>query len=266
MDPNTLNRLDPHAIWLFLSTRGVDLGLKLLGAIAIWVIGRWLIGLARTVASRTLLRAGRVDATLSAYLVSFLSGGLTVLLILAILNVFGVQTTSFAALLAGVGLAIGTAWGGLMAHFAAGIFMQVLRPYRVGDHINAGGSDGRVEQLGLFFTTIVTEQNVRTTVGNNKVFASNIENFSALPYRRVDCAAKVPAGMAVEDAITRLRAAIAAVANVKAEPPPEVALLEYVPDASRLVVRPYAHTDHYWQVYFDTQQAIADTLTPVPAP
>ncbi len=262
MDPSLDSTFDLDAIWLFLSTRGLDLALKVLGAIAIWVVGRWLIGIVRAVASRTLLRAGRVDATLSAYLVSFLSVGLTILLILAIFDVFGVQTTSFAALLAGVGLAIGTAWGGLMSHFAAGVFMQVLRPYRVGDHINAGGSDGRVEQLGLFFTTIVTEQNVRTTVGNNKVFASNIENYSALPYRRVDCAAKLPAGMTTPDAIARLQQALAAIPNVIAEPPPEVALLEYAPDASKLVVRPYAHTDHYWQVYFDTQQAIADALSP----
>lgn len=254
-------RFDPEAAWAFIATRGVDFGLQVLAAIALWIVGRWLIGLMRTLLSRALLRAGKIDATLAAYLVSFASAALSVLLVLLVLDVFGIQATSFAALLAGVGLAIGTAWGGLLAHFAAGVFMQVLRPYRVGDLISAGGTTGRVHELGLISTTFVTPQNVLTVVGNSKIFASNIENFSALPVRRIDCSAKLPAGIAVDAAIERLFAAVSKIENVAAHPKPEVAILEYAPDGSTLCVRPYAHTDHYWQVYFDTNRAIAETLS-----
>lgn len=122
--------MNTEAMWTFLGTQGVDFGLKVLAAIAVWVLGRWLIGWARRLAHLALQRGRRVDETLACYLSSALSMALNVLLVLAVLDVFGVRTTSFAALLAGAGLAIGTAWGGLLTHFAAGVFLQVLRPYR----------------------------------------------------------------------------------------------------------------------------------------
>ena len=110
-------------------------------------------------------RGGRIDATLAHYLKSVISVLLNIVLILAILDIFGVKTTSFAALLAGAGLAIGAAWSGMLGNFAAGVFMQVLRPYKVGDFISAGGVAGTVKELGLFATTIVTPDNVLTVVG-----------------------------------------------------------------------------------------------------
>ena len=96
-----------------------------------------------------------MDATLANYLRSIFSVVLNVVLVLAILDIFGVKTTSFAALLAGAGLATGTAWGGLLTHFAAGVFMQVLRPFKVGDFVQAGGVTGTVHEVGLFGTTII---------------------------------------------------------------------------------------------------------------
>ena len=116
---------------------------------------------------------------------------LNITLVLAILGYFGVETTSFAALLASAGLAIGAAWSGLLANFAAGIFLIVLRPFKVGDFISGGGITGTVEEIGLFVTTINTPDNVRTFVGNNKLFADNIQNFSANPYRRVELTAQI---------------------------------------------------------------------------
>ena len=162
--------MNTEVIWNFLSTQGADFGLKILGALAAWIIGRWLIALALRLIGAALQRGGRVDETLAHYLKSIISVILNIVLILAILDIFGVKTTSFAALLAGAGLAIGTAWGGLLTHFAAGVFMQVLRPYKVGDFVTAGGVTGTVKELGLFGTTLVTPDNVTTIVGNNKVF------------------------------------------------------------------------------------------------
>jgi small conductance mechanosensitive channel len=193
---------------------------------------------------------------------------LNVLLILAILDIFGVRTTSFAALLAGAGLAIGTAWGGLLTHFAAGVFLQVLRPFKVGDQVSVGGATGVVKEVGLFGTTIVTGDNVTVLVGNNKVLSDNIQNFSTLPARRVDLTAKVDNSVDVREAIEKLREAVARIPNAAKEPKPDIEILQFTPEGPLLAVRPYTHTDNYWQVYFDTNKAIVETFTaagyPVP--
>ena len=252
--------MNTEAIWTFITTQGVDFLLKLLAALAIWIIGRWVIGKVVGLISRGLQRAGKIDATLGKYLESIISVMLTLLLVLSILDVFGVKTTSFAALLAGAGLAIGAAWSGMLGNFAAGIFMQVLRPYKVGDFICAGGVTGTVKELGLFTTTIVTPDNTVTVVGNGKAFGDNIQNFSALPVRRVDCVAKVANSVNPLDAIARLRPAIVAIPNVATEPPPDIEILEFTPEGPKLCVRPYTHTDHYWQVYFDTHKAVVETF------
>ncbi len=249
-----------EVIWQFLTTQGADFGLKVVGAIAAWIVGRWLIGLALRLMGKAFQRGGKIDPTLSNYLTSIISVVLNIILILAILDIFGVKTTSFAALLAGLGLAIGTAWGGLLTHFAAGVFMQVLRPYKVGDFVTVGGVTGTVKELGLFGTTVVTGDNVTTIVGNNTVFSGTIQNYSALPTRRVDCVAKVANSVDVKDAIARLRPAVAAIANVAASPAPEIEILQFTPEGPLLAVRPHAHTDHYWQVYFDTHHVIVETF------
>jgi small conductance mechanosensitive channel len=252
--------LSTDAVWTFLGTQGVDFGLKALGALAVWIIGRWLIGWARRFAHAALKRGRHIDETLAVYLSSFLAVGLNILLILAVLDVFGVRTTSFAALLAGAGLAIGTAWGGLLTHFAAGIFLQVLRPYKVGDHVIIGGVNGKVTELGLFGTTLVTGDSVTALVGNNKVLSDTIQNFSSLPARRVDTTAKIANSVSVHDAIDKLKAALAKIPNVSKDPAPDVQILQFTPEGPLLAVRPYTHTDNYWQVYFDTHKAIVDTF------
>jgi small conductance mechanosensitive channel len=252
--------VDIEAVRVFVMTRGIDFGTKVLGAIVLWIVGRWVIGLVIGLLRKGLARNKKVDPTLAHYLGSILAGILNLLLVLAILQVFGVQTTSFAALLAGVGLAVGTAWGGLLAHFAAGIFMQVLRPFKVGDFVTAGGVTGTVQELGLFGTTIITPDNVLTIVGNNTIFSGVISNFSAQPVRRVELTAKVANGVDPVDAVNRLRAAVVKIPNVAEEPPPDVELLSFTPEGPLLCVRPYTHNDHYWQVYFDTNRAIVETF------
>lgn len=260
--------LDKDVVWTFLSTQGMDFGLKLLGALVAWFIGRWVIGILKRLTNAALQRGHRIDATLAVYLSAAVGVALNVLLILAILDIFGVRTTSFAALLAGAGLAIGTAWGGLLAHFAAGVFLQVLRPFKVGDHVIVGGVNGIVKEIGLFGTTVVTGDSVVALVGNNKVLSDNVQNFSTLPARRVDLTAKVDNSVNVREAMDKLREAVTNVANVAREPKPEVEILQFTPEGPLLAVRPYTHTNNYWQVYFDTNKAIVDTFTaagyPVP--
>ncbi|MBB3179543.1 mechanosensitive ion channel family protein [Variovorax sp. Sphag1AA] len=253
--------MNTEAIWTFITTQGVDFGLKVIGALIAWAIGRWLIGIAQKLVGKALERGKRMDPTLSNYLVSILGVILNIVLILAILDMFGIRTTSFAVLLAGAGLAIGTAWGGLLTHFAAGVFLQVLRPYRVGDFVTVGGGvTGTVKELGLFGTTLISPDNTVVTVGNNKVLSETIQNFSSLQFRRVDVTAKIANGVDVGDAIQRLKAAVSEIPNVSTEQPPDVEILQFTPEGPLLAVRPYTHTDHYWQVYFDTHKAIVKTF------
>ena len=260
--------MDMDVVWAFLSTEGLDFAMKVLGAAVAWIIGRWVIGILKRLTHKALERGRRIDETLAVYITIVVGVALNVLLVLAILDIFGVRTTSFAALLAGAGLAIGTAWGGLLTHFAAGVFLQVLRPYKVGDQVTVGGITGVVKELGLFGTTLVTGDSITALVGNNKVLSEVIQNFSTLPARRVDTTVKVDNSVDVREAMDKLREALAKVPNVAQTPRPEVEILQFTPEGPLLAVRPSTHTNNYWQVYFDTHKAIVDTFTaagyPVP--
>ena len=252
--------MDTGVVWAFVSTQGMDFALKVLAALAAWFVGRWMIGLLKRGAQAALHRGKRVDQTLAGYLASILSVGLNILLFLAILDIFGVKTTSFAALLAGAGLAIGTAWGGLLTHFAAGVFLQVLRPYKVGDHVIIGGVNGKVTELGLFGTTVVTADNVQALVGNNKVLGDTIQNFSALPTRRIDLSCTVPVEMDLATAMAKLQQDVAKIPHVAREPAPRVEILRVTPTGVQLAVRPSAHPDHFAEVEQATQKLMVDVL------
>jgi small conductance mechanosensitive channel len=242
---------------------------KVAGAFLLWLAGRWLIAFARRLLGRA-LENQRIDQTLSRYLQTGLSVLLNAALIVAILGFFGVETTTFAALLAAGGVAIGVAWGGLLANFAAGAFLVFLRPFKVGDFVSAGGVTGTVDEIGLFGTTINAPDNVRTIVGNNKIFSDTIQNFSANPYRRVDLTATINNGVDHRHAIRLLKERLARIPNVLATPAAEVDLLQFTPAGPQLCVRPYCSNQHYWQVYFDTnrliREAFGDAGFPAPVP
>jgi len=193
---------------------------------------------------------------------------LNVILIVALLGFFGVQTASFAALLAGIGLAIGMAWSGLLSNFAAGLFLLVLRPFTVNDYVEAGGVTGTVESIGLFATTLNLPENVIAIVGNAKVFGDTIRNFTRNNYRRVDLTATLSHAVDPSQAITLLREAIIRIPNVLANPSPTVEILQLTLAGPVLAVRPFCANEHYWQVYFDTNRLIRDTFAQAgyPAP
>ena len=261
--------VDITAIETFLRVTAVELGLKILAAIAFWIVGRWLIARVLSLVAAGMHR-NKVDPTLTKYLGSVINVTLNIALVLGILGYFGVQTTSFAALLAGAGVAIGAAWGGLLGNFAAGAFMLVLRPFKVGDFVTVAGITGTVRELGLFGTTLITPDNVMTLIGNGKIFSDTIQNFSALPVRRVDRVAQLSGSVDPSEARFRLAEAIASIPNVQAEPAPEVNLIDMNLLGPVIAVRPYCHNDHYWQVYFDTNEAIIRTCKeagwPAPTP
>src|ERR1700690_3344581 len=232
-------------------------GLKILGAIVLWMIGRWLIALALRLIDSA-LRKQKIDPTLIRYINSGVGALLNIVLVVAILGFFGVETTSFAALLAAAGVAIGMAWSGLLSNFAGGVFLVILQPFKVGDFITAAGVTGTVEEIGLFATTLDTPDNVKTIVGNGKIFADTIQNFSANPYRRVELTAQLAHGVDPNAAVALLKPALTQIPNVMTAPAPDVEILTFNLSGAVLAVRPYCNNAHYWQVYFDTNRLIRD--------
>ena len=249
------------------TTLVTTVGLKILGAIAIWIVGRWLIALFIRLIEGALTRQ-KIDPTLIRYIHSAVAALLNIVLVVAILGFFGVETTSFAALLAAAGIAIGMAWSGLLANFAGGVFLVVLQPFKVGDFVTVAGITGTVDAIGLFATTLNTPDNVKTIVGNGKIFGDTIQNFSANPYRRVELTAQLAHNVDPEAAVALLKPALAQLPNVLADPAPDVEILTFNLAGPVLAVRPYCNNQHYWQVYFDTNKLIRDVFSragfPVP--
>ncbi len=238
---------------------GTRVALQLIGAFVMWIVGRRLIDLAMRLVSRAMTQQS-IDKTLITYVTSSLSVLLNVVLVVAILGFFGIETTSFAAVLAAGGVAIGVAWSGMLANFAAGAFLIVLRPFKVGDFVTAGGVTGTVMEIGLFGSVINTPDNVRTIIGNNKIFSDMIQNYSANPHRRVDLVAQLDHSVDHKAAIRLLKERLSKIPNVLADPAPTVEILEANLAGPVLCVRPHCNNDHYWQVYFDTNRLIRETF------
>ncbi|PTL82431.1 mechanosensitive ion channel family protein [Vitiosangium sp. GDMCC 1.1324] len=207
-------------------TEALPFLLKAIGALVLWFVGRTVINGFRRVLNLALQKR-QLDATLIRYIESLFAGSLTILLLLAILGMMGVETTSFAALLAAAGIAIGTAWSGLLANFAAGIFLLVLRPFRVGDEISAAGVSGVVQEIGLFATTLDTGDNLRISVGNNRLFGDNIINFSHHPHRRVVVKLPLLHGSDVHTLMKAVVERVSLVPDVQQQPAPSVAVAEF---------------------------------------
>jgi small conductance mechanosensitive channel len=259
-----MTALASDPLWQWIASHGTQFGLKAIAAIAAWLIGRRIIKFAISFIERAISRTEKIESTLAHYLLSIANAAFTIALIILILDMFGVQTTSFAALLAGAGLAVGTAWGGLLSHFASGVFLQVMRPFKVGDYVSVAGIEGTVRELGIVGTTLVSLDNVVHIVGNQKIFNETIKNYSMLPYRRVDCEVRTANMAAALDAVKRLRSAIVRVKDVRIAPPPEVEIKQFAVEGPIVAVRVYCHNNHYTRVYFDINNMIAHEIGQVP--
>ena len=244
-------------------------GIKIIAVLLFWFVGRWLIGLVGRML-HSVLEKQKVDPTLMRYIGSFVAVTLNIVLVVAILGYCGIQTTTFAALVAGIGIAIGAAWGGLLSNLAAGIFLVVLHPFKVTDFVTVAGVTGTVKEIGLFVTTINTPDNVMTLVGNSKIFSDTIQNYTSNEFRRVELKCQLSGSADHVAAMQLLREKLGLVPNVLKQPAVEVEILEFTLVGPVLAVRPYCHNDHYWQVYFDGNRTIREALTeggfPTPMP
>lgn len=208
---------------------------KVVSAIALWVVVAWGIKLLLGICRRSLIK-GSMQQGMVSYIIPVIGSTLRVFLLLSILGIFGIQTTSFAALIAGTGLAVGAAASGLLSTFAAGAFLQGLRPFKVGGYIIAGNAEVTVSEIGMLVTTSVTPNHINTLVPNGKLLTDTIKNLSTYNYRRVQLEANLDEGDDVVKAIEVLQESLQLVANQSHNIPPVVDLLEFKRKVPRLAV------------------------------
>ncbi len=238
----------------------IALGIRVLEALALWIVGRWLIGFAISLIGRGMTKQ-KIDPTLIRYIQNAVGAILNIVLVIAILGFFGVQTTSLAALIAAAGVAIGLAWSGLLANFAAGVFLIILQPFKVHDFVTAGGIMGTVQEIGLFVTYIDTSRQCAAYRRQRKNPRRRDPEFPTNAYRRVDLTAQLAHGVDVHAAMALLKKALAGIPNVMTNPAPDVEILTFNLAGPVLAVRPYCNNKDYWQVYFDTNKLIKDSFT-----
>jgi small conductance mechanosensitive channel len=230
-------------------------GLRLLAAIVILIVGRWIAKRLKNVVQRVL--TGRsVDETIVSLAGSATYVLLMVGVVLAALGQLGIQVTTFVAVLGAAALAVGLALQGSLANFAAGVLLIIFRPFRAGDFIEAAGVSGTVEELHIFTTQLRTADNKTVIIPNARVTGDNITNYSAKDTRRVDMVVGVGYG---ED-LQRVKAVLADILvqdeRVLEDPEPVIGVVELGDSSVNLAVRPWTQTSEYWNVYFDTMEAV----------
>ncbi len=230
-------------------------GLKIIAALAIFIIGKWAANIFKKIASKVMTKKN-VDPTIISFVVNLVYIVILTFVVLAALGQLGVQTTSFVAIIGAAGLAIGLALQGSLANFAAGFLMIIFRPFKVGDVIEGAGVLGSVEAIQVFTTHLTTPDNKVIIIPNSKLTSDNIINYSAKETRRVD----LVCGIGYEDDIDKAKKAIndllAADDRILKDPAPTVAVLEMADSSVNFVVRPWVKTADYWNVYFDTTERI----------
>ncbi|MBS1960302.1 MAG: mechanosensitive ion channel family protein [Bdellovibrionales bacterium] len=198
-----------------IATYAIPFAWKVAGAFAVWFIGGIVVRALRRLLELALERR-HVDSTLVRYADSTLGLLLKALLFLMILSIFGFETTSFSAILAAAGVAIGVAWSGLLSNFAAGVFLILFRPFRVGDVIAAAGVTGVVREIGLFATQVDSGENLRIFVGNGKIFSDNILNYTTNSYRLVVWKIQISSQINPEQALAELKKPLESIPKINA--------------------------------------------------
>jgi small conductance mechanosensitive channel len=232
-----------------------DYAMPLIWAIIIFIVGR-IVARVITNAVGKMMTKSKVDETLVKFGKNMIYVILMVLVILAALGKLGIETTSFAAILAAAGLAIGLSLQGTLGNFASGVMLILFRPFKVGDFVEAGGVAGVVEEVQIFSTKMKTGDNKEVTVPNGQIVGSTITNYSAKETRRVD----LVIGVGYNDDLKKVRSVLEDVlsqdARILKDPAPTIGLLELGESSVNFVVRPWVNSGDYWPVLFDVQEAI----------
>lgn len=241
---------------------GLQAGKSILLAIIIYFVGHFFVRMANKLVVRLLARRN-IDLTIQTFVRSFVNVLLTTLLIVAVVSALGVDTTSFTALLASVGLAAGMALSGNLQNLAGGLLLLLFRPFRVGDFITAQGESGVVKEIQILHTIILTSDNREIILPNGALSSGNMTNFSKEPLRRVDLTIGVEYGEDIDRVREVLKSIFAADKRILQEPVPFVALKALSESSVDLTIRLWVKSEDYWGVFFDTNEAIYKTFNKV---
>ena len=232
-----------------------DFGVKLLVAIAIFVIGRWVAGTI-TGGLRRAMQRSKTDPTLAGFVSNIVNAILMVFVVIASIQHLGVQTAGLVAVLGAAGLAIGLALQGSLSNFASGALLLMFRPIRVGDYVEAGGTSGSVQDIGIFTTTLHTPDNKKVIVPNSQITSNTITNYSANETRRVDLVASIGYGDDIPKAKAVLERIVKEHQLTMDDPAPTIEVGSLGESSVDILVRPWVKTSDYWRVYWDLTQAI----------
>jgi len=246
---------DVSQLWEQVQGIATDWGIKVIAALAIFIIGRWVAkGIRRGV--RRMMEKGGADPIIIGFVGSIVYIAMLAFVIVAALGQLGIQTTSFIAILGAAGLAIGLALQGSLANFAAGFLMIIFRPFKVGDFIEAAGVAGVVKDMQIFTTTMKTGDNKTIIIPNAKISGDNIINYSAEENRRVD----MTVGVAYDADLSKVRDVLNDILSkderILSEPPPLVVVGELADSSVNFIVRVWTKSENYWGVMFDANETI----------
>lgn len=230
-------------------------GLPLVWAIIIFIVGRIVARIISNTVAKMMTK-GKVDETLVKFAKNMIYIALMVFVILAALGKLGIETTSFAAIIAAAGLAIGLSLQGTLGNFASGVMLILFRPFKVGDFVEAGGVSGVVEEIQIFSTKMKSGDNKEITVPNGQIVGSTITNYSAKETRRVD----LVIGVSYEDDLKKVRAVLEDILNsderILKDPAPTIGVLELGDSSVNFAVRPWVKSGDYWPVLFAVQENV----------
>ncbi|MHA7870776.1 MAG: mechanosensitive ion channel family protein [Hyphococcus sp.] len=231
---------------------------SVIGALLVLVVGLWIAGRVRNVARRAFGRTGRIDETLGGFLSSLIYYGLVALVVITTLGVFGVPTTSFAAIIGAAGLAIGLALQGTLGHVASGVMMLGFRPFDVGDFVEAAGVSGTVKQIGLFTTEIATVDNKKIIVPNGKIFDDVITNYAGYETRRVDLVFGVSYADDLDKAMALIKSEVDKETRGKTDPEPVIAVDTLGGSSVDIICRVWVERSDYFPVKWALTKAVKE--------
>ena len=255
--PKSLSQLD--IVIQNLIDSGISAGKHIIAAILIFIVGRFIIKLInRLVAS--ILQRRHIEISVQTFLSSLVNIILTILLIITVIGALGVNTTSFAALIASAGVAIGMALSGNLQNFAGGLIILLFKPYRVGDFIDVCGVQGTVSAVQIFHTILLTPDNKAVYLPNGSTSSSTITNYSREDKRRIEWTFGIDYGEDVGRARTAILSVITADARILPDPAPFVAVGGLSDSSVDIIVRVWVPTEEYWNVYYDMHQRVYETF------
>ena len=245
-----------HDIFASVTESVIKWGLKVLAAILLYLLGAWIIRRVKKLLRKVFTKR-KVDPSLATFTVSFVNISLTVILFIVVVSILGVPTSTFAALLAAGGLAVGMALSGTLQNFAGGVMLLLFKPFKVGDYIDANGFSGTVDAINITSTQIHTVDNKIVHLPNGSVANSNIQNYSTSELRRVDWNISVSYGDDAEKGIALLKDYLSKDPRVLDTPEPPFAALSQLGDSAIiLTARAWTKNSDYWDLYFDINKLI----------